>query len=160
MALGVDDPQRQSSPAEPRRAQGRRPPGLERLGRDPDDGALSRCHAAAGPGRGQAARGAAVSRAAIPAGPAEPRQARALPRPGRRAGLSLAQQGWRHRRFLDRLGRTWRRRHPVRLAGAGLFAAQAPGARRRATGSDDRAGRRWRARRGQHLRGVARRLEA
>src|SRR5439155_10839747 len=56
VALDLDDPQRQSPPAEPRRAQGRRPSGLERLGRDPDDRALSRRHAAAGPGRGQAAR--------------------------------------------------------------------------------------------------------
>ena len=65
VALDLDDPQRQPSAAEPRRAQGRRPSGVERLGRDLDDRALSRCDAAAGPGRGQAARRAGVPRAAI-----------------------------------------------------------------------------------------------
>ena len=67
VALDLDDPQRQPSPAEPRRAQGRRPPGVERLGRDLDDRALSRCAAAAGPGRGQAACRPGVPRDAIPA---------------------------------------------------------------------------------------------
>ena len=56
VAVDLDDPQRQPSAPEPRRAQGRRPPGVERLGRDLDDRALFRRAAAAGPGRGQAAR--------------------------------------------------------------------------------------------------------
>ena len=45
-------------------------------------------------------------------------------------------------------------------AGPGLRAAQGPGARGRQTGPPGRAGRRRRARRGQRLRGHARRLEA
>ena len=56
MALRVDDPQRQPCPAESRRAEGRRPPGLVRVGRFDHDGALFRDPAAAGPRRGEAAR--------------------------------------------------------------------------------------------------------
>ena len=42
----LDDPQRQPSAAQPRRAQGRRPPGVVRLGGDGDDRALFRRAAA------------------------------------------------------------------------------------------------------------------
>src|SRR5579872_651187 len=128
VAVDLDDPQRQSPAAEPRRAQGRRAPGVELVGGDADDRALSRCHAAAGPGRGEAARGAGVSRAAIPARAPEPRQAGAVPRPRRRAILPVADQGRRHRRFFDRLGRTRGRGDAVRGAGAGLPAAEEAGA--------------------------------
>ena len=48
---------------------------------------------------------------------------------GRRAVLSVAHQGRRRRRFLDRLGRPRRRHDAVRLAGAGLCAAEGPGRR-------------------------------
>ena len=81
---------------EPRRAQGRRPPGVERLGRDADDGALFPRAAAGGPGRGEAARSAGVSRDPISARPPDPRQAGTVSRAGRRAILSLAHQGRRH----------------------------------------------------------------
>src|SRR5665213_4451678 len=84
VAVDVDAPQRQPSAPEPGRAQGWRAPGVERLGGDRDDRALSRRAAAARPGRGQAARGAGVPCPAIPAGSPEPRQARTLPRPRRR----------------------------------------------------------------------------
>ena len=80
-------------------------------------------HAAAGPGRGQAARRAGVPRDPVSARAAEPRQARAVPRLRRRAVLPVAHQGRRQRRFLDRLGRARRRDDAVRLAGAGLSAA-------------------------------------
>ena len=65
----------------------------------------------------------------------------------------------RRRRFLHRLGRPRRRADVVLLAGAGLrqgawLAERSPG------GADDRAGRRRRNGRGQHLRGAAGGLEA
>src|SRR5438067_8555297 len=104
VALDLDDPQREPPAAEPGRAQGRRSSGIERVGGDADDGALSRCVAAAGPGGGQAACGTGVPRAALPAGTPDPRQARTLPRFGRRAILSVAHQGRRYRRSLDRIG--------------------------------------------------------
>ena len=95
--------------AKPRRPEGRRTPGLVRVGRDADDGAVFRRAAPAGPGRGQAAR--------QPGLPCHPdllgRQTgeklerfRAL---RRRAILPVADQGRRRRRFLDRLGRPGRR---------------------------------------------------
>src|SRR6266568_5155805 len=67
VALDLDDPQCQSPEAEPRRAQGRRPSGVERVGCDADDRALPRCHASAGSRRGQAARRPGIPRAAISA---------------------------------------------------------------------------------------------
>ena len=108
---------------EPRRAQGRRPPGVERLGRDlmtalyldvlrPQDRVAVKPHASP-----------VFHALQYLLGPPEPRQARALPRVRRRAVLSVAHQGRRHRRFLDRLGRARRRDDAVRLAGAGLSAA-------------------------------------
>ena len=65
-----------------------------------------------------------------------------------------------YRRFFDGLGRAWGRGDAVRVAGAGLLAASRDGAERRAARPDDRAGRRRGTRRGQHLRGVVRGLEA
>ena len=88
-----------------------------------------------------------------------PREAEALPRLQGRAVLSVAHQGRRRRRLLDRLGRPRRRADAVRLPGAGLCARAWLGART-AGGPDGRARRRRRARRRQHLRGAARRLEA
>ena len=83
----------------------------------------------------------------------------ALPRLQGRADLSVAHQGRRRRRFLHRLGRPRRGADAVLVADAGLRARPRLGPRpaRRPHG---RAGRRRRARRGQHLRGDARRLEA
>ena len=68
LALHLDDPQRQSPAAQPRRAEGGRPSGVLRLGRDLDDRALSRRHAAAGPRGGQAARRPRLPRAPVPPG--------------------------------------------------------------------------------------------
>ena len=79
---------------------------------------------------------------------------------GRRAVLSVAHQGHRRRRFLDRLGRPRRRDDAVLLDRAGLCAAEAARAGRPSDRPHGGAGRRRRARRGQHLRGAARRLEA
>ena len=56
LAVELDDPQRQPPPRQPRQAEGRRPPGVLRLGRHHDDRALLRRAAAGRPGRGQAAR--------------------------------------------------------------------------------------------------------
>ena len=83
----------------------------------------------------------------------------AFPRLQGRAELSVAHQGRRRCRFLHRLGRPRRGADAVLLAGAGLCArawlGHGPSGR-----PHDRAGRRRRARRRQHLRGAARRLEA
>ena len=115
--------------------------------------------AAAGPRRGQAARLADLPRDPVSARQADPREAGELPRLQGRAELSLAHQGHRRRRLLDRLGRPRRRADVVLVAGAGLRArarlGEGPPGR-----PHDRAGRRRRARRRQHLRGAARRLEA
>ena len=156
----LDDPPRQPPAAQPRRAQGRRPPGLVRLAGDGDDGALLLGAAARGSGGGEAARLAGVPRHPVPVRPPDAREARALPRAGRRAVLSVAHQGHRRRRFLDRLGRAGRRDDAVRLDRAGLCAAEAARRRRTTDRPHGRAGRRRRARRRQHLRGAARRLEA
>ena len=82
-----------------------------------------------------------------------------LPRLQGRAVLSVAHQGRRRRRFLHRLGRPRRGANPVLVAGAGLCARPRLGSRP-AGRPHDRADRRRRARRGQHLRSHARRLEA
>ena len=115
--------------------------------------------AAAGPRRGQAARLAELPRHPVSARQADAREARKLPRLQGRAVLSVAHQGHRRRRFLHRLGGPRRRADAVLLAGAGLRARPWLGPRP-ARRPHDRAGRRRRARRGQHLRGDARRLEA
>ena len=159
VAVDLDDPQRQPSAAEPRRAQSRRPSGVERIGRDLDDRALFRRAAAAGSGRGQAARLAGLSRDPIPARPSDARKARAVSRVRRRPILSVAHQGRRHRRLLDRVGRARRRHDVVQFDRAGLSAPEGPHTDRRPAGPHDCARRRCRTRRGQHLRGVARRLE-
>ncbi len=161
VALDLDDPQRQPSAAEPRRAQGRRPPGVERLGRDPDDGALFRRAAAAGPGRGQAARLPGVPRAS--------------------STCSAIRAATSSSGFAPMAARNPIRREPrtatsvdfstgsVGLGvGMTLFASLAQDylrlkglrADRCAARTHDRARRRRRTRRGQHLRGAARRLEA
>ena len=88
-----------------------------------------------------------------------PREAGRLPRLQRGAILSVAHQGQRRRRFLDRFGGLGRGADAVFLAGAGLcprawLGPRSPGR------PHDRAPRRRRARRRQHLRGAARGLEA
>jgi hypothetical protein len=160
VAFLLDDPQRQPSAPEPRWAQGRRPPGVKRVGRDLDDGALSRRAAPAGPGGGEAACKPRLPRHRILAGPPVAGQAAILPGTGRRPILSLAHQGWRRCRLLHRLGRAGGRHHQLRRAGAGLCAAQGPGAGEPAARPHGGGGRRRRARRGQCLRGHARGLEA
>ena len=72
----------------------------------------------------------------------------------RRPILSVADQGWRHRRFLDRIGRPRRRHDVVQLDRAGLSAAETSGSDRGAARPHDRACRRCRARRGQYFRGA------
>ena len=161
VALDLDDPQRQSPAPEPRRAEGRRPPGVERLGRDPDDRALFRCAAAAGPGRGQAACRPVFHAIQYLLGPPEPREARAVPR--RSAARNPTRRAPRTATIVD---------FSTGSVGLGvgmtLFASlvqdylrlQAAGVRSAARRPHDRAAGRRRARRGQHLRGAARRLEA
>ena len=112
------------------------------------------------PGRGQAAREPDLPRRHAPARPRADRAAAELPGAGRRAVLSVAHQGPVRRRLLDRLGRPGCGDDAVRLADPGLCPPARPGARRRAAGPDGRHRRRRRARRGQHLRGPARGLEA
>ena len=115
----------------------------------PEDRVAVKPHACAG-----------VPRHPIPVRPSDAGQARAVPRPGRRAVLSVAHQGRRRRRFLDRLGRPRRGHDALLLAGAGLCAPEGAGRRQAADRPHGGAGRRRRARRGQHLRGAARGLEA
>ena len=160
MAVDLDDPQRQPPSPEPGRVEGRRPPGVERLAGDLDDRALFRRAAPTGPRRGQAARLAGLPRHPVPARASEPREAGAVSRVWRRAILPVAHQGRRNRRLLDRLGRARGRDDLVHVDGAGLSAAQRAGPDRRPARPDDRPRRRRRARRGQHLRGAARGLEA
>ena len=118
----LDHPQRQPSAREHRRLEGRRPPGLFGLARHHHDRALFPCAAAAGPGGGQAACLAGVSRDPVSARPPDAGAAGAFPRLQGRAELSLAHQGCRRRRFLHRLGRPRRRADAVLLAGPGLRA--------------------------------------
>ena len=125
-----------------------------------DDGALFRRPAAGRPGRGQAAREPDVPRDPVPARAADPGQARAVPRLRRRAGLSVADQGHRRRRFLHGLGRARRGDDAVRVPDPGPPARAPAAARGPAQRPDDRDRRRCRARRGQRLRGPARGLEA
>ena len=122
LARELDDPQRQSSARQWRRPEGRRPPGLVRLARHHHDRALFRRAAAAGPRRGEAACQPDLPRHPVSARQADAREAGGLPRLQGRAELSLAHQGRRRRRFLDRLGRPRRRADAVLLAGAGLRA--------------------------------------
>ena len=111
-----------------RRAEGRRPPGLLRLARDDHDGALLRGAAAGGPGRGEAACQPGLPRHPVPVRQPDPREARELPRLRRRAVLSVAHQGHRRRRFLDRLGRARRRADAVRRRSCRTTSARRAGA--------------------------------
>ncbi len=159
MAVVVDDPQRQPSPREPGRPQGRRTPGVIGFACYGDDRALLRHAPPRGPGGGEAACEPGVPRHPVPPRQPDPREAREFPWLQGRAELPLAHQGRRRRRLLDRLGRARRGADAVRLAGAGL--CPRPWRRRRAPrGPHGGAGRRRRDGRGQHLRGAARRLEA
>ncbi len=156
VAVVLDHPPRQPHPAQCRRLEGRRPSGVFRLARHHHVGALFLGAAAAGPRRGQAACEPGVSRDPVSVRAPDPREAGEFPRLQGRAILSVAHQGHRRRRFLDRLGRARRGADAVRLAGAGLRQGAwldegSPG------GADDRARRRRRDGRGQHLRGAARR---
>ncbi len=116
----LDDPQRQPPAREPRRAEGRRPPGLLRVDDHDPDGALFPRAEARGPGRGEAARQPGVPRRPVSDGPPDPRAARGVPQLRRRAVLSVAHQGQGRRRLLHRLGRPGRGDHRLRLADAGL----------------------------------------
>ena len=155
----MDHPSRQPCAALDRRAEGRRPPGLVGLARQHHVGALLLGAASTGPRRGEAACEPGVPRDPVSVRPPDPRQAGEFPRLQGRAVLSVAHQGHRRRRLLHRLGRPRRGADAVRLAGAGLRqgAWLVGGPARR---PHDRAGRRRRDGRGQHLRGAARRLEA
>ena len=154
VAVVVDHPPRQSHSAQCRRPQGRRPSGLLGLARHHHVGAVFRRLEAAGPCRGQAACEPGVSRHPVSVRTPDPRQARKFSRLQRRPVVSVTHQGHRRRRFLHRLGRPRRRPDIVFLTGAGLR----QGAwldERSPRGADDRAGRRCRDGRGQHLRGAA-----
>ena len=105
VARELDHPPRQSSAREHRRPEGRRPSGLLGVARHHHDRALFPRAASAGSRGGQAACEPDLSRHPISARPAEPAEARGLPRLQGRAELSLAHQGHRRRRLLHRLGR-------------------------------------------------------
>ncbi len=155
----MDHPSRQPHPAQCRRSEGRRPSGLLGLARHHHVGAVFLGAAAAGPRRGEAACKPGVSRHPVSVRAPDPRQAGEFSRLQGRAVLSVAHQGHRRRRFLHRLGRPRRRADAVRLAGAGLRQGAWLG-QGSSRGADDRAGRRRRDGRGQHLRGIAGGLEA
>jgi hypothetical protein len=130
-----------------------------RLDDHPDDGALHEGAAPAGSRGGQAARQPGVPRHPASVRPPEPGQAEGVPRPGRGPVLSLANQGRRRRRLLDRLGRPGRGHDRLRLADPGLSGGARSG-EARADGPDDLAAGRRRAGRGQHLRSPDRGLQA
>ena len=155
----LHDPPRQPRGRSRRRPEGRRAPGLVRLARHADDGALFPRPAARGPRGRQAAREPGVPRHPVPARQPDARQAAELPRLRRRAVLPLAHQGQGRRRLLDRLGRPRHRRDGLCQPGAGLRARQGlePGL---AQGPHDRHHGRCRDRRRQRARGAARILEA
>ncbi len=118
----LDHSSRQSRARECRRAQGRRTSGFIGLARHHHDGALFSRAAPAGPRGGEAACEPELSRHPVSARKTEPAEARELSRLQGRAELSLAHQGCRRRRFLDRLGRPRRRADTVLQPGAGLRA--------------------------------------
>ncbi len=159
MARELDHPPRQPSARERRRREGRRTPGLVGFARHHHDRALFPCAAPARPGRSQAARKPDLSRDRISARPADPAEARGLSRLQGRAELSLAQQGYGRRRFLNGLCRARSRADAVLFTRAGLCAGTRLGVRA-ARGPHDRPRRGRRARRRQYLRGHPRGLEA
>ena len=108
VAVGVDDPQRQPHPAEPRRAEGGRPPGVLRVVHLDHGGAVFRDRPAAGPDRGEAARRAGVPRDQLSVRPAERGEDGGAAPVRRRPAVSVARQGRRRGRFLHRVGRAGR----------------------------------------------------
>ena len=152
LAVVLDDPQRQPSARQPRRAEGRRAPGELRVDHRDHGRALFRRAPAAGPGRGEAACRTGAPRDPLSARPAETwTQLQRYRGHGRRAELSEPHQGRDPGRFLDRLGRPRRRDHRLCQPGPGLSDRAWPDGRGRC-GPDDRVDGRCRARRGQYLR--------
>src|SRR5580698_9016059 len=100
----MDHPPRQSHQAQCRRVEGRRTPGVFRFARHHHVGALFLGAATAGPRRGEAACEPGVSCDPVFVRASDSREAGELPRLQGRAILSVADQGRRRRRFLDRLG--------------------------------------------------------
>ena len=162
LALDRDRRPREPGAGEPVRNQGRRTPGVERLGGDADDRALVRAPAGARPRLGQAARVPRPARDQLPARRARRRVPRAAARLRRAAELSVADQGPRPGRLLHGLGRhrgdpgdLGRARPPLRRGGTSTFHAAAarspcsatPSWTRSRLGGDLRPGRR-KARRG------------
>ena len=133
-----DDPRGEPRPAEPRRDQGRWPPGLERVGRVDPDRALLPLAARRRPGRHQAACLAGLSLAPVPA--RQPRCLDAHPpaRVRRAAVVPVADQGPRPGRLLDRFGRARCGRPDVRGAGRSLPAAPFPRVDREPAGASVR----------------------
>ena len=130
VAVGVDDPQRQPSPAQPRRAEGRRTPGVLRLGDLDHGGAVFRDPAAAGPRGGEAACRAGVPRDELPVRPADPGKDGGAARVRRRAAVSEPGQGRAGGGFLHRLGRPRRGHDQLFRADGRLRAAARAGADR------------------------------
>ena len=156
VARDPDDPRGQPRPAEPRRDQGRRPPGVERLGRLDPDRALLPLAAARRPRRGQAARLARLSTRSSTCSATSTRSM--LTRLREFGGLQSypsPHEGPRPGRLLDRArsasARSRRSSRPSPIATCELHFHEhdrpAPGPAVR------RAGRRRRARRGQRLGG-------
>ena len=157
----LDDSPRQPHPAEDRRPQGRRPPGVVGVDGDADDGALLRRAPAVGPRRRQAAREPGLSRHPVPASAA--RRASKLERFRAFGGAQSYPSRTKDADDVD---------FSTGSVGLGVamtsFAALVQDYLRakglvdasRAAGPDDRAARRRRVRRRQRLRGDARRLEA
>ena len=120
LAGDADHPPRQQRPPQPREGQGRRPPGLLRLGGDDPDRPLLLLPAPRRPRLHQAARLPGLPRRAVPARPARPLVSAHAARLRRLAGLSLAHERPGHGRFLHRLGRARRRGPGLRRPGRPL----------------------------------------
>ena len=105
VARRPDDPRGEPRPAEHRRDQGRRPPGLERLGRLDPDRALLPLAARGRPRRDQAARLAGLPLAPVPAGQPRRVDADAAARVRRAPVVPVPDQGPGPGRLLDGLGR-------------------------------------------------------
>ena len=156
----VDDPQRQSHPAQRRWREGRRASGLLCLRKHTVDGALCAHPAAGRPDRGQAARIAGHARDPLPLRPSDARKFGAVPRVRRRPVVSVAHERRLPGRFLHGFGRSRSGSDPVRVDGSGLSAHAWTRGVESAGGTHDRPDGRCRARRRQRLRSAAGGLEA
>ena len=133
VAVVVDDPSRQSHPAEPGRPEGRRSSGVVRIGHLDHDSAVFRDRAAGGPHCGEAACRSGFSCDQLPVRPTDRGKDEGLAAAGWRAVVSFAREGRTGSGFFHRLGRAWRRNDHV-LGVDGRLCAAARAWPRRVTG--------------------------